>query len=162
MCISFENGVANEAIVQWAIRTASWDIKVVKTGRESSAFIDDSEFEQSLVNVSSANTAYIYWRSLWGQTCSSWIDGNLQLKHAPAAKKGTNKIFKKKHSNVARCRDDRSGRDDSINSSVYNPTLHILNSEKICRVELCTELFYAIISTLFPCFLRICYPYILQ
>jgi len=33
--------------------------------------------------------------------------------------------------------------------------------EKICRVELCTELFYAIIPTLFPCFLLTCYPYIL-
>ena len=31
---------------------------------------------------------------------------------------------------------------------------------KICRVELCTELFYAIIPT-FLCFLLICYPYIL-
>jgi len=31
---------------------------------------------------------------------------------------------------------------------------------KICRVELCTELFNAIIPTLFLCFLLICYPYI--
>ena len=30
----------------------------------------------------------------------------------------------------------------------------------ICRVELYTELFYASIPTLFPCFLLICYPYI--
>ena len=37
---------------------------------------------------SSANTAYIYWGSLWGQTCCSMVDGKLQLKHAPAAKKG--------------------------------------------------------------------------
>jgi len=37
----------------------------------------------------------------------------------------------------------------------YPPT------SKICRVELCTELFYAIIPTLFLCFLLICYPYIL-
>jgi len=28
-------------------------------------------------------------------------------------------------------------------------------------VELCTELLYAIIPTLFLCFLLICYPYIL-
>jgi len=35
-----------------------------------------------------------------------------------------------------------------------------LPTSKICRVELCTELFYAIIPT-FPCFLLICYPYIL-
>ena len=38
-----------------------------------------------------------------------------------------------------------------------NSTLHIF---KIYRVELCTELFYAIIPTLFLCFLLICYPYI--
>ena len=31
---------------------------------------------------------------------------------------------------------------------------------KIFRVELCTELFYAIIPTLYLCFLLICYPYI--
>ena len=35
-----------------------------------------------------------------------------------------------------------------------------LSTSKICRVELCTELFYAIIPTLFLCFLLICYPYI--
>ena len=33
-----------------------------------------------------------------------------------------------------------------------------LSTSKICRVELCTELFYAIIPTLFLCFLLICYP----
>ena len=32
---------------------------------------------------------------------------------------------------------------------------------KMCRVGLYTELFYAIIPTLLPCFLLICYPYIL-
>jgi len=57
----------------------------MKTG-ESLASIVDSVFEEILVNDSSANTAYIYWRSLWGQTCCSVIDGKLQLKHAPAAK----------------------------------------------------------------------------
>ena len=36
-----------------------------------------------------------------------------------------------------------------------------LPTSKICRMELCTELFYAIIPTLFLCFLLICYPYIL-
>jgi len=36
-----------------------------------------------------------------------------------------------------------------------------LSTLKICRVELCTELFYAIIPTLFLCFLLICYPCIL-
>ena len=55
----------------------------------------------------------------------------LQLKHASAAKKSDmnkNKNIK----NVTIYRDTRSakawkqGRDDSINSSVHNPTLHIL------------------------------------
>ena len=60
------------------------------------------------------------------------------------------------------------------------PTIHIPNSEmlnnyvsmlsatrikkkrgKICRVGLYTELFYALIPTLFLCFLHICYLYIL-
>jgi len=46
-------------------------------------------------NDSSASTAYIYWGSLWGQTCCSVIDGKLQFKHAPAAKKyDINKIQK--------------------------------------------------------------------
>jgi len=42
----------------------------MKTGR---VFVIhcDSLFEQSLVNDSSANTAYIYWRRLWGQKCCS-------------------------------------------------------------------------------------------
>ena len=35
-----------------------------------------------------------------------------------------------------------------------------LSTLKICRVELCTELFQAIIPTLFLCFLLIWYPYI--
>ena len=37
-----------------------------------------------------------------------------------------------------------------------------MSDGKICRVELCTELFNAIIPTLFLCFLLIfaCYPYI--
>jgi len=36
-----------------------------------------------------------------------------------------------------------------------------LSTSKVCRVELCTELFYAFIPTLFLCFLLICYPNIL-
>ena len=43
--------------------------------------------EPGLVNDSSANTTYIYWGSLQEQTCCSVIDGNLQPKHASAAKK---------------------------------------------------------------------------
>jgi len=42
-----------------------------------------------LVNDSSAKTAYIYWGSLWRQTCCSVIDGKLQLKPPPASKKVT-------------------------------------------------------------------------
>jgi len=41
-------------------------------------------------------------------------------------------------------------------------TLHIFNSGKIImQGGLRSELFYASIPTLFPCFLLICYPYIL-
>jgi len=43
-------------------------------------------WQPGLVNYSSVNTAYIYWGSLWGQTCCSVIDGKIQLKHASAAK----------------------------------------------------------------------------
>ena len=50
-----------------------------------------------------------------------------------------------------------------INSTVKHAVKQLLssmkirfNSGKICRVELHTELFYAIIPTLFPCFFLIC------
>ena len=46
------------------------------------------------------------------------------------------------------------------NSLVHNSTLHMFNVERICKVGLHTELFYAIIPTLFPCFLLIYYPYV--
>ena len=42
----------------------------------------------------------------------------------------------------------------ALNSSVHNSTIHIFPSLK---VKLYAELFYAIIPTLFPCFLLICY-----
>ena len=42
-----------------------------------------------LVSDSLANTAYIYVGSLRRQTCCSVIDGKLQFKDAPAAKKLT-------------------------------------------------------------------------
>jgi len=45
------------------------------------------------------------------------------------------------------------------------PLCHSIHGDHSCNVEryvgLCTEQFYAIIPTLFPCFLQICYPYIL-
>ena len=89
--------------------------------------------------------------SLWGQTCCSVIDGKLQLKHAPASKKVTYTRLKniKNVGRVDRQKAGKQGRDDIINRSVYNPTLHISNSGKICKVELYVELFYAIILTLF-------------
>ena len=65
---------------------------------ESFSSTVDSMFEQSLVNDSSANTAYTYWGSLWGEACCSEIDGKIQLKHAPAAKRSdinkSKRIFK--------------------------------------------------------------------
>ena len=84
---------------------------------------------KSLASDSSANTAYIYSGNLWRQTCCSAVDGKLQLIHAPGDKKW--------HKQVTMCRDSSS----AWNSSVYNPTLHVV----------CTE----------PCFLLICYAYTL-
>ena len=76
------------------------------------------------------------------------IDGKLQLKPASAAKKkGHEQEYKTDQQKAY-----KQGRDDSIKQFSNNPTLHIFNSGKICRVELCTELFYAIIPTLFLCF----------
>ena len=34
-------------------------------------------FEESLVNDPSANIAYIYWGSLWEQTCCFMVDAEL-------------------------------------------------------------------------------------
>ena len=49
-------------------------------------------------------------------------------------------------------------RDDSIKQfSIQIHTVHIFNMD-ICRVGLYTELFHAIIHTLFPCFLLTCFP----
>ena len=56
-------------IAELEVRLCAW-----RQG-ESLASIVDSVFEQSLVNDSSANTAYIYWGSLWGQICCFVIDG---------------------------------------------------------------------------------------
>jgi len=48
-----------------------------------------------------------------------------------------------------------------ISSAVYiNQVSSLYPTTKICRVGLYTELFYAIIPTLFLCILLICYPYI--
>ena len=54
-----------------------------------------------------------------------------------------------------------SYRDDSIRQFSIQPHPTYLSTLKICRVELCTELFYAIIPILFLRFLLICYPYVL-
>jgi len=54
------------------------------------------------LNESSANTAYTYWGSLWGQTCCSMIDGKIQLK--PLLKKMT--WTKKNIKTVKRCTKD--------------------------------------------------------
>jgi len=47
------------------------------------------------------------------------------------------------------------------NSSVHNSTLHIFPHQRYVGWSCVAELFYAIIPTLFLCFLLICYPYIL-
>jgi len=48
---------------------------------------------------------------------------------------------------------------DFVFGVYIQPHSTYLSTLKICRVELCTELLYAIIPTLFLCFLLICYPY---
>ena len=74
--------------------------------RGSLSSIVDLVFELSLVNDSSANTAYMYWRSLWGQT-ALWWQSSAQA-HAPAAKSDINKT--KSIKNVTRYRDSRSAK----------------------------------------------------
>ena len=81
-----------------------------------------------MANDSSANTAYIYWRSLWGHTLLG--DGKLKLKHVPAAKKSDTKKFKnvKMEQDVGKADEQKAwkqDRDDSVKISVYNSTLHI-------------------------------------
>jgi len=62
---------------QWNNYSSLLNYKIcVHEDRESLASIVDSVFEESLVNDSSANIAYIYWKSLWRQTCCSVIDAN--------------------------------------------------------------------------------------
>jgi len=52
----------------------------------------------------------------------------------------------------------KSTKTESGQTASIQPHITIFNSG---RVELCTELFYVIIPTLFPCSLVIGYPYIL-
>ena len=68
--------------------------------------------------------------------------------------------------NLTRCRDSRSAKSRENKVVQYTtvqytkPTLHILNSGKICKGWSC--ILKPIIPTLIPsCFLLICYPYIL-
>jgi len=71
------------------LKLAGLEIQLVYMGldRQGQSFssIADSVFEQSLVNDSSANTACIYWGSLWGQTCCSVTDGSSSM-HLPLRK----------------------------------------------------------------------------
>jgi len=89
----------------------------METGSLSS--IDDWSLNRAcMVNDSSANIAYIYWGSLWRQTCCSLIDGKLQLKHVLAAKKVTQ--TKKK---VTKCRGSRSAK--SMETAQYTTPPYI-------------------------------------
>ena len=54
---------------------------------------------------------------------------------------------------------EKQDRGESIKQFSVQPHPTYLSTLKICRVKLCT--FYAIIPTLFLCFLLICYPYFL-
>jgi len=84
------------------------------------------------------------------------IDGELLLKHAPAAKKSDINYIKNVKIYIGIADQQRQGNKVGMiayNISVYNPTLHIFNSGKTCRVELCTEL--VMLSSL-PCFPAFC------
>ena len=72
----------------------------MKTCRESLSFIVDSVFEQSLVNDSSANTAVHLLRKPVRTDLLFWIDGKLQLKHAPAANYKNSDIHKIKNKHI--------------------------------------------------------------
>ena len=87
------------------------------------------------------------------------IDGKPQLKHTPAAKKWHKTIKNLKCVKMLGYQISKKAgkqdKDDNINCSVDNPTLHIsIKSGKICRAGLytCTEQFYIIL----PCFPAFC------
>jgi len=102
---------AHKSLSNWkTIITQGCWIGCVHEDRESLSSIVDLVFEQSLVNDSSVDTAYMYWGSMWGQTCCSVIDGKIELKHAPAAKKRWHKQDYKNIKNVTRCRDSKSAK----------------------------------------------------
>jgi len=69
-CTHAHKSLSNKTIIQvcWTINLCAW-----RQG-ESLASIVDSVFEESLVKDSSVNIAYIYWGSLWRQTCCSVHD----------------------------------------------------------------------------------------
>ena len=82
----------------------------------------------------------------------------LQLKLAPSAKKEDKSVRRCSDSRSAKVR--RQGKDDSIKQFGIDPYPTDLPTLEICREELYIELFYAIIYTLFYCYLLISYPYI--
>jgi len=63
------------------VTTDHWSRNTISVfgDRERLSSIVDSVFEWMSSQWSLANTAYIYWGTLWGQTCCSVIDGKLQL-----------------------------------------------------------------------------------
>ena len=104
-------------------------------GNEMSLLRKIAELEIQLVCLEWAWSGELFFSQycigrLWRQMCCSVIDGKFTLKHVAAA----------------------------IKRVQPHPPTYI--SFYICRLELCTELFYAIIPTLFLCFLLICYAYI--
>ena len=52
-------------------------VSCMKTGRVCHPLLTPCLNRACMVNDCSANTAYIYWGSIWGQTCCRVIDGKL-------------------------------------------------------------------------------------
>jgi len=82
--------------------------------------------------------------------CMQWSNNALSVLDQLREDASTNLTEDTTHEHAALCKQF---------SIQLHPTY--LPTSKICRVELCTELFYAIIPALFLCFLLICFPYIL-
>ena len=70
VCMRKNHFATKQLFAELEIRLCAW-----RHGEFLSSTVE-SVFEQNLVNDSSANTANIYWGSLWGQMCCSVIVGN--------------------------------------------------------------------------------------
>ena len=95
---------------KWTLNLEPWTLATIHNNncwsRAMVGVFGDRERLSSIVDEQTSSQwlfsqycIYIYWGSLWGQTCFSVLDGKLQRKHTPAARKSdinkTNKIVLK-------------------------------------------------------------------